>query len=99
MQALHDIVKAGWVRYIGMSSCYAYQCESIVSWSATTCSSLSSPRHAELRHQEQPHAFHLDAEPLQSSVPRGRARDDAYAQCMNRAIARDVKFAYRAFFL
>lgn len=28
MQALHDVVKAGYVRYIGMSSCYAYQCES-----------------------------------------------------------------------
>ncbi len=27
MQALHDVVQAGWVRYIGMSSCYAYQCE------------------------------------------------------------------------
>ena len=26
MQALHDVVKAGWVRYIGMSSCHAYQC-------------------------------------------------------------------------
>ena len=26
MQALHDVVKAGYVRYIGMSSCYAYQC-------------------------------------------------------------------------
>jgi hypothetical protein len=26
MQALHDVVKAGWVRYIGMSSCFAYQC-------------------------------------------------------------------------
>ncbi|KAI0823773.1 Aldo/keto reductase [Trametes gibbosa] len=25
MQALHDVVKAGHVRYIGMSSCYAYQ--------------------------------------------------------------------------
>jgi aryl-alcohol dehydrogenase-like predicted oxidoreductase len=28
MQALHDVVKAGYVRYIGMSSCYAYQCSS-----------------------------------------------------------------------
>ena len=28
MQALHDVVKAGYVRYIGMSSCYAYQCTS-----------------------------------------------------------------------
>ena len=27
MQALHDVVKAGYVRYIGMSSCHAYQCE------------------------------------------------------------------------
>ncbi|CAE6477269.1 unnamed protein product [Rhizoctonia solani] len=25
MQVLHDVVKAGYVRYIGMSSCYAYQ--------------------------------------------------------------------------
>ncbi len=29
MQALHDVVKAGYVRYIGMSSCYAYQCTSL----------------------------------------------------------------------
>lgn len=27
MQALHDVVKAGYVRYVGMSSCYAWQCE------------------------------------------------------------------------
>ena len=26
MQALHDVVCAGWVRYIGMSSCWAWQC-------------------------------------------------------------------------
>ena len=26
MEALHDVVKAGYVRYIGMSSCYAWQC-------------------------------------------------------------------------
>jgi len=25
MQALHDVVQKGWVRYIGMSSCYAHQ--------------------------------------------------------------------------
>lgn len=25
MQALHDVVKAGYCRYIGMSSCHAYQ--------------------------------------------------------------------------
>ena len=27
MQALHDVVQAGYVRYIGMSSCHAYQCK------------------------------------------------------------------------
>lgn len=26
MHALHDIVQAGYARYIGMSSCYAWQC-------------------------------------------------------------------------
>ncbi|PPQ78779.1 hypothetical protein CVT25_010652 [Psilocybe cyanescens] len=26
MQALHDVIKAGYVRYIGMSSCWAWQC-------------------------------------------------------------------------
>lgn len=26
MKALHDVVQAGYVRYIGMSSCHAYQC-------------------------------------------------------------------------
>jgi aryl-alcohol dehydrogenase-like predicted oxidoreductase len=26
MKALHDVVKAGYVRYIGMSSCYAWEC-------------------------------------------------------------------------
>lgn len=30
MQALHDVVKAGYVRYIGMSSCYAWQCAVLV---------------------------------------------------------------------
>lgn len=26
MQALHDVVQAGYVRYIGMSSCHAWRC-------------------------------------------------------------------------
>lgn len=25
MQALHDVVQAGYVRYLGMSSCWAWQ--------------------------------------------------------------------------
>jgi hypothetical protein len=37
MQALHDVVQAGYVRYIGMSSCYAWQCKCI-SLSRFACS-------------------------------------------------------------
>ncbi|KAI0304260.1 Aldo/keto reductase [Multifurca ochricompacta] len=29
MQALHDVVQKGWARYIGMSSCWAWQCYAI----------------------------------------------------------------------
>ncbi|THH15962.1 hypothetical protein EW146_g4594 [Bondarzewia mesenterica] len=32
MQALHDVVKAGYVRYIGMSSCWAYQFNAMQSY-------------------------------------------------------------------
>ncbi|KAL1666245.1 NADP-dependent oxidoreductase domain-containing protein [Schizophyllum commune] len=32
MEALHDVVKAGWVRYIGMSSCWAYQFNAMQSY-------------------------------------------------------------------
>ncbi|KAI0338561.1 aryl-alcohol dehydrogenase [Trametopsis cervina] len=35
MQALHDVVKAGWVRYIGMSSCYAYQFHAMQNYAIT----------------------------------------------------------------
>ncbi|KAL1947071.1 hypothetical protein VTO73DRAFT_14032 [Trametes versicolor] len=38
MQALHDVVQAGYVRYIGMSSCFAYQCKPAY----TTC--VRAPR-------------------------------------------------------
>ncbi|KAL1945528.1 hypothetical protein VTO73DRAFT_2379 [Trametes versicolor] len=41
MQPLHDVVKAGYVRYIGMSSCYAYQCTS--SSSPSPPNTLSHP--------------------------------------------------------
>ncbi|RDX41307.1 aryl-alcohol dehydrogenase [Lentinus brumalis] len=35
MQALHDVVQAGWVRYIGMSSCYAYQFHQMQNYAIT----------------------------------------------------------------
>ncbi|RPD55338.1 Aldo/keto reductase [Lentinus tigrinus ALCF2SS1-7] len=35
MQALHDVVKAGYARYIGMSSCYAYQFHQMQNYAIT----------------------------------------------------------------
>ncbi|KAF7311589.1 Aldo-ket-red domain-containing protein [Mycena kentingensis (nom. inval.)] len=35
MNALHDVVKAGYVRYIGMSSCYAYQFHAMQNYAIT----------------------------------------------------------------
>ncbi|RDX41297.1 Aldo/keto reductase [Lentinus brumalis] len=35
MHALHDVVKAGYVRYIGMSSCYAYQFHQMQNYAIT----------------------------------------------------------------
>jgi len=35
MQALHDVVKAGYVRYIGMSSCYAWQFHKMQNYAKT----------------------------------------------------------------
>lgn len=35
MQALHDVVKAGYARYIGMSSCHAYQFQAMQNYAIT----------------------------------------------------------------
>ncbi|EIW80654.1 Aldo keto reductase [Coniophora puteana RWD-64-598 SS2] len=35
MHALHDVVKAGWVRYIGMSTCKAYQFHAMQNYAIT----------------------------------------------------------------
>jgi len=35
MQALHDVVQAGWVRYIGMSACWAYQFHAMQNYAIT----------------------------------------------------------------
>ena len=32
MQALHDVIKAGYFRYIGMSSCYAQHCYYVITF-------------------------------------------------------------------
>ncbi len=42
MQALHDVVTAGYVRYIGMSTCRAWQCTSVLSLTLMLCSDIIS---------------------------------------------------------
>ena len=50
MQALHDVVQAGYVRYIGMSSCTATQCTFPFHLHSSPCPLMffNSPHHAEL---------------------------------------------------
>ncbi len=60
LEALHDVVKSGKVRYIGASSMFAWQ----------FCKALYlAERHGWTQ-------VRLDAGPLQPALPRGRARDD-----------------------
>lgn len=47
MQALHDVVQAGMVRYIGMSSCHAYQFHQMQSESVRAASTASGARRSE----------------------------------------------------
>ena len=61
MEALHDVVKAGKVRYIGASSMYAWQ--------------FSKMQYTAERHGWTQVRVH--AEPLQPPLPRGGARDAA----------------------
>jgi aryl-alcohol dehydrogenase-like predicted oxidoreductase len=47
MQALHDVVQAGYVRYIGMSTCYAYQCTLVSFHTHADIHARNSPPDAE----------------------------------------------------
>ncbi|KAJ6512582.1 Aldo/keto reductase [Mycena sanguinolenta] len=55
MQALHDVVKAGWVRYIGMSSCYAWQFHLMQNYAIThnLTPFVSMQNHYNLIHREE----------------------------------------------
>ena len=59
LEALHDVVKAGKARYLGASSMYAWQ----------FCQGAAPGRPSRLD------AVRIDAEPLQSALPRGGAGD------------------------
>ncbi len=58
MEALHDLVKAGKVRYLGASSMWAYQ--------------FATLQHA--ADKRGPHQVHRHAKSLQFAVSRGGAR-------------------------
>ncbi|KAJ6523826.1 Aldo keto reductase [Mycena capillaripes] len=55
MQALHDVVKAGYVRYIGMSSCHAWQFHIMQNYAIThnLTPFISMQNHYNLLHREE----------------------------------------------
>ncbi|KAJ7810140.1 NADP-dependent oxidoreductase domain-containing protein [Mycena leptocephala] len=55
MQALHDVVKAGYVRYIGMSSCYAWQFHAMQNYAITNKLTpfISMQNHCSLLYREE----------------------------------------------
>ena len=63
MQALHDVVQAGYVRYIGMSSCHAWQCAHVFVYPfydnevTDTTISTHSPCYAKYAHSSYPAAY------------------------------------------
>ncbi|KAJ7354476.1 Aldo/keto reductase [Mycena albidolilacea] len=91
MQALHDVVKAGfvllsrWVRYIGMSSCYAWQrfrltCVTDYAITHNLTPFISMQNHYNLIHREEEHEMmpslkHFDVRSIPWS-PLARASDD-----------------------
>jgi len=55
MQALHDVVQAGYVRYIGMSSCYAWQFQAMQNYAITNRLTpfISMQNHYNLAYREE----------------------------------------------
>lgn len=72
MRALHDVVQMGWVRYIGMSSCYAWQFHMMQSKCILTDTHILVHTFSRLRNQQQPDALYLHAKlPLPALSRRG----------------------------
>ena len=71
MQALHDVVQSGKVRYIGMSSSWAWQLQLMQSELSGLFASGQrlKPAGLSLRHSQSPHPVHFNAESLQCTVP------------------------------
>ncbi|KDQ07839.1 hypothetical protein BOTBODRAFT_592934 [Botryobasidium botryosum FD-172 SS1] len=60
MQALHDVVQAGYVRYIGMSSCHAYQFHAMQNYAITNKLTpfISMQNHYNLLYREEEREMH-----------------------------------------
>ena len=78
MQALHDVVKAGWVRYIGMSSCWAYQCTSSYHTPHKDCSLTSTQS---TRCRVSTYALHSAPDASEELAPRS-VRDPEQAHAL-----------------
>ena len=81
MEALHDLVKSGKVRYIGASSMWAHQVSS--TFETPKLSALTSKTvrdDAAVRLGPQLDQIHQHAKSLQFPLSRGRARDDRLLQ-------------------
>jgi hypothetical protein len=79
MQALHDVVQSGMVRYIGMSSCWAWQFQIMQRELQPSLRTFLADAFTfcRVRAAKQAHHVHFDAEPTQRNVPGGREGDDA----------------------
>ena len=83
MQALHDVVQKGWVRYIGMSSCYAHQFWQMQSECIRSEDyGLAQIDYYSLRHLAEAYTVHQHAELRQCRISRGRTRNGAYSEAL-----------------
>ncbi|KAF7336793.1 Aldo-ket-red domain-containing protein [Mycena venus] len=76
MQALHDVVKAGYVRYIGMSSCYAWQFNVMQNYAINNKLTpfISMQNHYNLLYREEEREMFPSLKACQKSSARALAR-------------------------
>jgi aryl-alcohol dehydrogenase-like predicted oxidoreductase len=77
MKALDDVVKSGMVRYIGMSSCWAWQFHAMQSKTSLCFQRVMSLTPPRLRNREWTDAIHLHAKSPFLALSRRGARDES----------------------
>ncbi|ELU40706.1 aryl-alcohol dehydrogenase [Rhizoctonia solani AG-1 IA] len=85
MQALHDVVQAGYARYIGMSSCYAYQFHAMQNYAITNKLTpfISMQNYYNLIYREEEREMIPTLKDGQMDGPREEA--DGVRECDNQA--------------